>query len=47
MVYRFKSKYAQDLIMLGADARRVLEIIGKDPGPTAGLTAFERLPHRY
>ena len=34
MLYKFKTKAAGDLIMLEADGRRLLEIIGKDPGPT-------------
>jgi hypothetical protein len=34
MLYKFKSKAAGDLIMLEPNGRRVLEIIGKDPGPT-------------
>jgi hypothetical protein len=33
MLYKFKSKAAGDLIMLEPNGRRVLEIIGKDPGP--------------
>ena len=32
MLYKFKSKAAGDLIMLEPNGRRVLEIIGKDPG---------------
>lgn len=34
MLYKFKSKAAGDLIMLEPHGRRVLKIIGKDPGPT-------------
>ena len=34
MLYKFKSKAAGDLIMLEPHGRRVLQIIGKDPGPT-------------
>jgi hypothetical protein len=34
MLYKFKSKAAGDLIMLEPNGRRVLEIIGKDAGPT-------------
>lgn len=34
MLYKFKSKAAGDLIMLEPNGRRVLQIIGKDPGPT-------------
>ncbi len=34
MLYKFKSKASGDLIMLEPHGRRVLQIIGKDPGPT-------------
>lgn len=34
MLYKFKSKAAGDLIMLEPTGRRILQIIGKDPGPT-------------
>jgi hypothetical protein len=33
MLYKFKSKASGDLIMLEPNGRRVLEIIGKEPGP--------------
>ena len=33
MLYKFKSKATGDLIMLEPNGRRVLEIIGKAPGP--------------
>ena len=33
MLYKFKSKAAGDLIMLEANGRRVLEIVGKYPSP--------------
>ena len=33
MIYKFKSKAAGDVIMLEPNGRRVLEIIGKEPGP--------------
>ncbi|MCM2253322.1 MAG: DUF1840 domain-containing protein [Ramlibacter sp.] len=33
MLFKFKSKAAGDLIMLEPNGRRVLQIIGKDPGP--------------
>ena len=36
MLYKFKSKAAGDLIMLQANGRRVLEIIGKDTTPGTG-----------
>jgi hypothetical protein len=34
MLYKFKSKAAGDVIMLEAHGRRLLGLIGKDPGPT-------------
>jgi len=36
MLYKFKSKTTGDLIMLEANGRRVLEIIGKDTSPDSG-----------
>ena len=43
MLYKFKSKASGDLIMLEANGRRVLEIIGKDAGPT-GIILPEQMP---
>jgi hypothetical protein len=43
MLYKFKSKAAGDLIMLEPNGRRVLEIIGKDAGPT-GIILTEQMP---
>ena len=43
MLYKFKSKAAGDLIMLEPNGRRVLEIIGKDPGPK-GIILPEQMP---
>jgi uncharacterized protein DUF1840 len=43
MLYKFKSKAAGDLIMLEPNGRRVLEIIGKDPGPK-GIILPEDMP---
>jgi len=43
MLYKFKSKAAGDLIMLEANGRRVLEIIGKDAGPK-GIILPEQMP---
>jgi hypothetical protein len=43
MLYKFKSKAAGDLIMLQPNGRRVLEIIGKDPGPQ-GIILPEEVP---
>lgn len=51
MLYKFKSKAAGDLIMLEPHGRRLLQIIGKAPGPTgivlpaemaAAVAALER-----
>ena len=36
MLYKFKSKAAGDLIMLEANGRRVLDIVGKDTSPASG-----------
>lgn len=43
MLYKFKSQAAGDLIMLEPNGRRVLEIIGKDPGPK-GIILPEQMP---
>jgi hypothetical protein len=43
MLYKFKSKAAGDLIMLEPNGRRVLEIIGKDPGPK-GIIQPDEMP---
>ena len=43
MLYKFKSKDTGDVIMLEANGRRVLEIIGKDPGK-AGIILVEQMP---
>ncbi len=43
MLYKFKSKGAGDLIMLEANGRRVLEVIGKDAGPK-GIILPEQMP---
>ncbi len=43
MLYKFKSKTAGDLIMLEPNGRRVLEVIGKDPGPT-GIILSAQMP---
>ncbi len=43
MLFKFKSQASSDLIMLEADARRVLKIIlGNDP--VKGIVQFEDLP---
>ena len=41
MLYKFKSKTTEDLIMLEPNGRRVLEIIGKTPGPQGIVLAAE------
>ncbi|HYD75672.1 DUF1840 domain-containing protein [Ramlibacter sp.] len=43
MLYKFKSKAAGDLIMLEPNGRRVLQIIGKDPGPK-GIIEPDQMP---
>jgi hypothetical protein len=43
MLYKFKSKAAGDLIMLEPNGRRVLQVIGKDPGPQ-GIILPEEMP---
>lgn len=43
MLYRFKSKNLADVVMLEPNGRRVLEIIGKDPGPQ-GIILPEQMP---
>lgn len=43
MLYKFKSKTAGDLIMLGPNGRKVLEVIGKDIG-SKGIILFSEMP---
>ena len=43
MLYKFKSKAAGDLIMLEPNGRRLLQVIGKDPGPK-GIILPEEIP---
>jgi hypothetical protein len=43
MLYKFKSKNAGDLIMLEPHGRKVLEVIGKDPGPK-GIILASQMP---
>ena len=38
MLYRFKSKNMGDVIMLEANGRQMLEIIGHSPGPRGIIT---------
>ncbi len=42
MLYKFKSPATGDVIMLEPNGRRVLQIIGKDPGPT-GIVLPEQM----
>ncbi len=42
MLYRFKSRNAGDVIMLESNGKRVLEIIGKEPGPQ-GIVLAEQM----
>lgn len=41
MLYKFKSKTAGDVIMLEPNGRKVLEVIGKDAGPTGIILAAQ------
>lgn len=41
MLYKFKSKNAGDVIMLEANGRKVLEVIGKDAEPTGIILAAQ------
>jgi hypothetical protein len=43
MLYKFKSKNAGDVIMLQPNGRKLLELIGKDAGPT-GIILAEQMP---
>lgn len=43
MLYRFKSKNTGDVIMLEANGRQILEIIGKTPG-RQGIILPEQMP---
>lgn len=43
MLYRFQSKATGDVVMLEANGRRMLEIIGKDPGAT-GIILPAQMP---
>lgn len=43
MLYKFKSRSTADLIMLEPDGKRLLQLIGKDPGPR-GIVTAEQIP---
>ncbi|HEY0200826.1 MAG TPA: DUF1840 domain-containing protein [Burkholderiaceae bacterium] len=41
MLFKFKSQAVADVIMLDADGREMLKIIGKEPGPTGIITVAQ------
>ena len=43
MLYKFKSRSTADLILLEPQGRRLLQIIGKEPGPT-GIVTVAQIP---
>lgn len=43
MLYKFKSRATADLILLEPHGKRLLEIIGKEPGPR-GIVTAEQIP---
>ncbi len=43
MVYKFVSRATADMIMLEADAQKILKIIGKDASP-AGIITVAQIP---
>ena len=44
MPYKFKSRATADLIMLDANARRLLEIMGKSSDDAQGIITVEQIP---
>ena len=44
MLYKFKSRATADLIMLEANGRQVLDIIGKSPEDEHGIITAEQIP---
>ncbi len=44
MLITFKSQASGDVIMFGDVAKKLLAIIGKDPGETRGIVTVEQLP---
>ena len=44
MLYKFKSRATADLIMLEANGRQVMEIIGKSPDDEHGIITAEQIP---
>lgn len=43
MLYKFKSRSTADLILLEPHGRRLLQIIGKEPGPS-GIVTVAQIP---
>ena len=43
MLYIFKSRASADVIMFGPDAKRLLEVLGKEP-EVKGILTLEQLP---
>ncbi len=43
MLYKFKSRSTADLILLEPQGRRLLQIIGKEPGPS-GIVTVAQIP---
>jgi hypothetical protein len=43
MIYKFKSKAAGDVIMMGPSGDQVLRLIGKEPAPT-GIIEVAQMP---
>jgi hypothetical protein len=44
MLYKFKSRATADVIMLQANGRQVLQIIGKSQGDAHGIITAEQIP---
>lgn len=44
MLYKFKSRATADVIMLQANGRQVLQIIGKSPDEAHGIVTAEQIP---
>lgn len=44
MLYKFKSKATGDLIMLPANGRRILDLIGKDGSAGQGILLPQQMP---
>ncbi|QID16446.1 DUF1840 domain-containing protein [Nitrogeniibacter mangrovi] len=44
MLITFKSAAAADVIMFGDAAKRLLHLLGKDPGAATGIFTVEQLP---